>query len=347
LLLVWSPIGQCSLRGRMRNLQVTNSTTSEIVEKVAEQVKAYAEENDLETSIDLSGVEGVTEDVLEQIKNAVGEENLTDDKVQEQADKIAQVISAQYIDTEVSDKGFSKETKFDLSGITDAVTGISLQISLDLSKLRSEAPSDAPTPEPTESPTPVPTEAPTPDPTEAPTEAPTPIPTEAPTPMPTEAPTPMPTEAPTPIPTEAPTPVPTEAPTPVPTESPTVSPTFEPSFSPTETVVVGIFDKVLGIFSNYIEENQITLPQINTEQMASVAESVLSQIEEEAGDESVTEEYLETQKDRIAELIATDLLQFEITEGGEPVDLGDEKLTDIISTVTEMTITLAMGDGGN
>merc|ERR1712194_974517 len=331
LSLAWSPLGECKLRGTSKNKlrKLVGHEESEEVQSIADKVKQQVQtavDEGIESEIDLSGVAGVTESVLTQIKNAVGEENMTEDKVQEQADKIADLIAAKYIDTEATDEGASAETSFDLSGLSDQVTSINIEITIDLEK--TQAPTEAPTPAPTEAP-----------------KAPTWAPTEAPTESPTEAPTPAPTDSPTESPTDAPTEAPTESPTEAPTEAPTESPTSMPSFTP--PVLASIFQKAVGTLSDYVEENEITLPTLDTERISSIAEQVFGQIEEEAGDEDITEEYLENNAEKIAQLIATDFLEFEITEGGEPLDLSQEDMADLMESVTEITIKLAIEAGEN
>jgi len=356
LSLAWSPLGECKLRGTSKNKlrKLVGHEESEEVQSIADKVKQQVQtavDEGIESEIDLSGVAGVTESVLTQIKNAVGEENMTEDKVQEQADKIADLIAAKYIDTEATDEGASAETSFDLSGLSDQVTSINIEITIDLEKTQApteaptESPTEAPTESPTEAPTPAPTEAPTESPTEAPTESPTEAPTESPTEAPTPAPTDSPTESPTDAPTEAPTESPTETPTEAPTEAPTEFPTSMPSFTP--PVLASIFQKAVGTLSDYVEENEISLPTLDTERISSIAEQVFGQIEEEAGDEDITEEYLENNAEKIAQLIATDYLEIEITEGGEPLDLSQEDMADLMETVTEITIKLAIEAGEN
>jgi len=330
LSLVWSPIGQCALRGaqvdrKLRILQETDLLAEDvqtIASKVTDQVTSYVEENGIESpEIDLSGIAGVTENVLNQIKEAVGEENMTEDKIQDQADNIADMIAAKYIETEATDEGAQATTSFDVSSISKAISSITIEINLDLESLRSEAPSAAPT------------------------EAPTLQPTSEPTVAPTEAPTPEPTVAPT----EAPTPEPTLEPTEPPTESPTENPTDVASLTPTAPtgVFADIVSKTVSILSDYAEETEVTLPTIDTERISNIAEDVLAQIKEEAGEETVTEEYLEEQSDRIASMIATDLLEVEFTEGGQPIDVTGDDLPVLISTITDITISMALDLGDN
>ena len=97
--------------------------------------------------------------------------------------------------------------------------------------------------------------------------------------------------------------------------------------------------------TDYVEENEISLPTLDTERISSIAEQVLTQLEEDAGDEVVTEEYLEANAEKIAQLIATDYLEIEITEGGEPLDLSEENLEELMTSITQITLKIAMEAG--
>lgn len=97
----------------------------------------------------------------------------------------------------------------------------------------------------------------------------------------------------------------------------------------------------------YAEENKVTLPTLDTSRISIIAEQVLSQMEKGAGDEVITEEYLVANADKIAQLIANDYLQVVLREKGEPVDLSQESLADITSTITDITISIALGAAGN
>ena len=114
----------------------------------------------------------------------------------------------------------------------------------------------------------------------------------------------------------------------------------------TPSVLASIVNKTVGILSDYVEENEISLPALDTEGISSIAEQVFSQIEMEAG-EAVTEEYLEANADKIAQMIATDYLEIEITEGGEFADLSEENLAELMSSITEITLKLALEDVEN
>merc|ERR1712151_165946 len=105
----------------------------------------------------------------------------------------------------------------------------------------------------------------------------------------------------TPSPTLPPTESPTEAPTEVPTESPTEAPTEAPTESPTVSEAV-------------VESNIVT-----------------------KATEKVKEDMLEEQADKLAQLIANDFIELEVTEGGEPIDMTGEDLMDIISSIASMT----------
>jgi len=281
--LAWSPITDCKLRGapvttKLRTLQ-DESEVQTIANKVTEKVQSYVEEGSYESpEIDVSGVAGVTENVLDQIKSAVGEENMTEEKVQANADKIADLIAAKYIDTEANKDGASATTNFDVSGLTNAISSVTIEIALDFEK--TDAPSGAPTGSPTFTPTGAPTDAPTASPTSMPT-------------------------------------VPTPA-------------------------ILSIVNKAVEKLKEYNDgKSEITLPELDTERISAIAETVFSQIEQEAGDEEVTEAYLEENADRVAELINTAFLEFEITENGEPVNMSEEDLTKLMSSITSATIKLS------
>jgi len=252
--------------------------------------------------------------------------------LQSQADNIADLIAANYIELDVSDESLQTEIEFDLSKIFDSIESvIKVQFELDREGESTESPTVALTESPTDAPTESPTKAPTPVPTEEPTESPTEEPTESPTEEPTEAPTEEPTEAPTAEPTEAPTEEPTEAPTAVPTEEPTESPTVS------EAVVESIVTKASDKIKEYVDEGSIN---IDTDRISSIAEDVLSKFREEVGEDNVTEDMLEEQADKLAQLIANDFIELEVTEGGETIDMTGEGLMDIISTITDMTFSI-------
>merc|ERR1712151_1439061 len=243
-------------------------TVNTIVTSVMEKVADYAEEKGPINlpELDTSQVTSIAEAILAQIEKAVGEENMSEEVLQSQADNIADLIAANYIDLEVSDESLKTEIEFDLSKIFEAIQSV-VKVQFELDREGED------------------TEPPTLALTESPTDAQTEAQTEAPTPAPTEAPTPDPTEAPTEVPTESPTEAPTEAPT----ESPTVS----------EAVV---------------ESNIVT-----------------------KATEKVKEDMLEEQADKLAQLIANDFIELEVTEGGEPIDMTGEDLMDIISSIASMT----------
>merc|ERR1712151_1358611 len=291
-------------------------TVNTIVASVMEKVADYAEEKGPINlpELDTSQVTSIAEAILAQIEKAVGEENMSEEVLQSQADNIADLIAANYIDLEVSDESLKTEIEFDLSKIFEAIQSVvKVQFELDREG------------EDTEPPTLALTESPTDAQTEAQTEAPTPAPTEAPTPDPTEAPTEVPTESPTEAPTEVPTESPTEAPTEAPTESPTVS----------EAVVESnIVTKATEKVKEYVDEGSIN---IDTDRISSVAEDVFSKFREEVGEDNLTEDMLEEQADKLAQLIANDFIELEVTEGGEPIDMTGEDLTDIISSIASMT----------
>jgi len=315
LALFWSPLAECQLRGHnYRKLEKETEEVQSIADKVKQQVESYVPEGGVESpEIDLSSVADVTGSVLEQIKSAVGEENLTEEKVQDQADKIADVIAAKYIETEATEEGASATTSFDVSGITDAISSIEISIVLDLEK----------------------------------TSAPSSSPTETPTSSPTDSPTSSPTASPTDSPTASPTDSPTSSPSMSPTESPTDSPTSSPTSSPTETppLIAGIVKKAMSFLESYTEENEVTTPELDAERISGIAEQVFAQIEAQAGGEEITEEYLESNKDKIAQLIANDFLELELTEDGEPLDLSDEDLTELVTEISTITLTLALEKG--
>ena len=328
LALFWSPYAECQLRGNLRKLQTEEEEVQTIADKVKEQVESYVEAGSVELpEIDLSGVAGVTGSVLEQIKSAVGEENMTEEKVQEQADKIADVIAAKYIETEATEEGASATTSFDVSGITDAISSIEIAIELDLEK----------------------TSSPTSSPTDSPTASPTDSPTSSPTDSPTSSPSTSPTESPTESPTSSPTDSPTASPTDSPTASPTASPTSSPTSSPTVTaaLLAGIVDKAMNFVDNYTDNTEVTLPEVDAERISGIAETVFAQIQKDAEGEAITEEYLQSNKDKIAQLIAMDFLELELTEDGEPLDLSDENLTELISEISTITLSMALESEGN
>jgi len=336
LALFWSPYAECQLRGNLRKLQTEEEEVQTIADKVKEQVESYVEAGSVELpEIDLSGVAGVTGSVLEQIKSAVGEENMTEEKVQEQADKIADVIAAKYIETEATEEGASATTSFDVSGITDAISSIEIAIELDLEKTSS------PTSSPTDSPTASPTDSPTSSPTDSPTSSPSTSPTESPTESPTSSPTDSPTASPTDSPTASPTASPTSSPTASPTSSPTSSPTVTPA------LLAGIVDKAMSFVDNYTDNTEVTLPEVDAERISGIAETVFAQIQKDAEGEAITEEYLQSNKDKISQLIAMDFLELELTEDGEPLDLSDENLTELISEISTITLSMALESEGN
>jgi len=328
LALFWSPYAECQLRGNLRKLQTEEEEVQTIADKVKEQVESYAEAGSVELpEIDLSGVAGVTGSVLEQIKSAVGEENMTEEKVQEQADKIADVIAAKYIETEATEEGASATTSFDVSGITDAISSIEIAIELDLEKTSS------------------PTSSPTDSPTASPTDSPTSSPTDSPTSSPSTSPTESPTESPTSSPTDSPTASPTDSPTASPTASPTSSPTSSPTVTP--ALLAGIVDKAMSFVDNYTDNTEVTLPEVDAERISGIAETVFAQIQKDAEGEAITEEYLQSNKDKISQLIAMDFLELELTEDGEPLDLSDENLTELISEISTITLSMALESEGN
>lgn len=328
LALFWSPYAECQLRGNLRKLQTEAEEVQTIADKVKEQVESYAEAGSVELpEIDLSGVAGVTGSVLEQIKSAVGEENMTEEKVQEQADKIADVIAAKYIETEATEEGASATTSFDVSGITDAISSIEIAIELDLEKTSS------------------PTSSPTDSPTASPTDSPTSSPTDSPTSSPSTSPTESPTESPTSSPTDSPTASPTDSPTASPTASPTSSPTSSPTVTP--ALLAGIVDKAMSFVDNYTDNTEVTLPEVDAERISGIAETVFAQIQKDAEGEAITEEYLQSNKDKISQLIAMDFLELELTEDGEPLDLSDENLTELISEISTITLSMALESEGN
>jgi len=328
LALFWSPYAECQLRGNLRKLQTEEEEVQTIADKVKEQVESYVEAGSVELpEIDLSGVAGVTGSVLEQIKSAVGEENMTEEKVQEQADKIADVIAAKYIETEATEEGASATTSFDVSGITDAISSIEIAIELDLEKTSS------------------PTSSPTDSPTASPTDSPTSSPTDSPTSSPSTSPTESPTESPTSSPTDSPTASPTDSPTASPTASPTSSPTSSPTVTP--ALLAGIVDKAMSFVDNYTDNTEVTLPEVDAERISGIAETVFAQIQKDAEGEAITEEYLQSNKDKISQLIAMDFLELELTEDGEPLDLSDENLTELISEISTITLSMALESEGN
>jgi len=309
-------------------------TANKIATGVMEKVANYAEEKGPLNlpELDVSKVTGIVEAILAQIEKAVGEENMSEEVLQSQADNIADLIAANYIELDVSDESLQTEIEFDLSKIFDSIESvIKVQFELDREGESTESPTVALTESPTDAPTESPTKAPTPVPTEEPTESPTEEPTESPTEEPTEAPTEEPTEAPTAEPTEAPTEEPTEAPTAVPTEEPTESPTVS------EAVVESIVTKASDKIKEYVDEGSIN---IDTDRISSIAEDVLSKFREEVGEDNVTEDMLEEQADKLAQLIANDFIELEVTEGGETIDMTGEGLMDIISTITDMTFNI-------
>jgi len=95
------------------------------------------------------------------------------------------------------------------------------------------------------------------------------------------------------------------------------------------------------------EEGPISMPELDAEKVSSLAEDVLSKFREEVGEDNVTEDMLEEQADKLAQLIANDYLELEITEDGEPVDFTEEALMDIVSTITDVTFQIAYDAAGN
>merc|ERR1712151_1289494 len=150
----------------------------------------------------------------------------------------------------------------------------------------------------------------------------------------------------TPSPTLPPTLAPTESPTYSPTESPTDSPTSSPTIP--DSVVQSIVKKAVEAVSSYVEkEGPINMPELDTDKVSSLAENVLNDFRDEVGEENVTEDMLEEQADKLAQLIANDYLELEIAEGGEPVDLTEEELMDIVSTITDVTFQIFYDAEGN
>ena len=108
---------------------------------------------------------------------------------------------------------------------------------------------------------------------------------------------------------------------------------------------MGIVKKAMSFLESYTEENEVTTPELDAERISGIAEQVFAQIEAQAGGEEITEEYLESNKDKIAQLIANDFLELELTEDGEPLDLSDEDLTELVTEISTITLTLALEKG--
>jgi len=244
-----------------KKITPVDEVVQEIVSMVTEQVAAYAEESGTMGSPEID-VAAVAESVTSELMEALGEDNMTKKEMQKQADKIAEIIASEYIDTEATEEGMS--------------------------------------------------------------------------------------ESPTAALIEMMTPSPTLPLSIMATPSPSTTATLSASAAATEPKVVqNIVNKAVDILYSYVLENEVTLPTLGTETISAISEDVLNQVQQTAGEDIVTEEYLEEQSENIARLIANDIIAVEVTEGGEPMDLSDESLSDIVSTITDITISMALGDGGN
>jgi len=266
---------------------------SNIVTKATEKVKEYVDEGSI--NIDTDRISSVAEDVLSKFREEVGEDNLTEDMLEEQADKLAQLIANDFIELEVTEGG----EPIDMTGedLMDIISSIA-SMTFDMVYIKESQI------------------------------------------------TPSPTLPPTLAPTESPTYSPTESPTESPTDSPTSSPTSSPTIP--DSVVQSIVKKAVEAVSSYVEkEGPINMPELDTDKVSSLAENVLNDFRDEVGEDNVTEDMLEEQADKLAQLIANDYLELEITEGGEPVDLTEEELMDIVSTITDVTFQIFYDAEGN
>merc|ERR1712151_704037 len=258
---------------------------SNIVTKATEKVKEYVDEGSI--NIDTDRISSVAEDVLSKFREEVGEDNLTEDMLEEQADKLAQLIANDFIELEVTEGG----EPIDMTGedLTDIISSIA-SMTFDMVYIKESQI--------------------------------------------------------TPSTTLPPTLAPTESPTYSPTESPTDSPTSSPTIP--DSVVQSIVKKAVEAVSSYVEkEGPINMPELDTDKISSLAENVLNDFRDEVGEENVTEDMLEEQADKLAQLIANDYLELEIAEGGEPVDLTEEELMDIVSTITDVTFQIFYDAEGN
>merc|ERR1712151_231996 len=392
-------------------------TVNTIVTSVMEKVADYAEEKGPINlpELDTSQVTSIAEAILAQIEKAVGEENMSEEVLQSQADNIADLIAANYIDLEVSDESLKTEIEFDLSKIFEAIQSVvKVQFELDREGEDTEPPTLALTESPTESPTVsaavvesnIVTKA-TEKVKEYVDEGSINIDTDRISSVAEDVlskfreevgednltedmleeqadklaqliandfielevteggePIDMTGEDLTDIISSIAlmtfdmvyikesqiTPSPTLPPTLAPTESPTESPTDSPTSSPTipDSVVQSIVKKAVEAVSSYVEkEGPINMPELDTDKVSSLAENVLNDFRDEVGEDNVTEDMLEEQADKLAELIANDYLELEITEGGEPVDLTEEELMDIVSTITDVTFQIFYDAEGN